>query len=70
MLGLFHGLLLLPVLLALVGPPSRQPIADSQNFEKSPSHRGDGDEGGRDDIQNVEPDVTSDEIDEITPLKD
>merc|ERR1712130_672025 len=69
-LGLFHGLLLLPVLLALVGPPSRQPTADSQNS------REDGDEGGRDkahlqkDIQNVEPDVTSDEIDEITPLKD
>ena len=80
MLGLFHGLLVLPVLLALFGPPSRQPAVSTgpQNIDKATAraslHR-DDDEGGQDinrahlqqEIQNVH---TSEAIAEITPLKD
>ena len=80
MLGLFHGLLVLPVLLALFGPPSRQPAVSTgpQNIGKAATARAslhrDDDEGGQDidrahlqqEIQNVH---TSEAIAEITPLK-
>ena len=81
-LGLFHGLLVLPVLLALVGPPSRHPVVPTnpQSFGKAKSslHRKNDDEGDDRDIdgarqqdrQNVAPDATSDANDEITPLRD
>ena len=85
-LGLFHGLLVLPVLLALFGPPSRlvgpfprQQAAPKLNFgkaaAKSSLHQENDKEGDREvdradlqqDIQNVETEVTSDEI---SPLRD
>ena len=85
-LGLFHGLLVLPVLLALFGPPSRlvgpssrQQAAPKLNFgkaaAKSSLHQENDEEGDREvdrahlqqDIQNVETEVTSDEI---SPLRD
>ena len=85
-LGLFHGLLVLPVLLALFGPPSRlvgpsssQQAAPKQNFgkaaAKSSLHQENYEEGDREvdradlqqDIQNVETEVTSDEI---SPLRE
>ena len=81
MLGLFHGLLVLPVLLALFGPPSRQPAVPTgpQNIGRAATARAslhrDDDEGGQDidrvhlqqDIKNID---TREAIDEITPLKD
>ena len=80
MLGLFHGLLVLPVLLAIFGPPSRQQSVQEvrQKFGKtsrSPLRRDIGkgdrevDRGKQDlqqDIHEVDPDATSDDI---TPLK-
>ena len=80
-LGLFHGLLVLPVLLALFGPPSRQPAipTDPQSIGKATArsslHR-DNDEGDRDidraylqqDLHNV--DITRDAINESTSLHD
>ena len=83
MLGLFHGLLVLPVLLALFGPPSRQPAipTDPQSIGKatvrSSLHR-DNDEGDRDidraylqqDLHNVDYGITRDAINESTSLHD
>ena len=78
-LGLFHGLLVLPVLLALFGPPPRQQAAPKLNFgkaaAKSSLHQENYEEGDREvdradlqqDIQNVETEVISDEI---SPLRE
>ena len=75
-LGLFHGLLVLPVLLSLVGPPSRQPaIPTEKATTKSSLHQKVGDDQDIDrahlqqDVQNVDPEITSDAINEITPLR-
>ena len=77
-LGLFHGLLVLPVLLALFGPPSRQPAipTDPQSIGRAATARSslnrDNHQGDRahlqQDLQNV--DVTRDAINEITSLRD
>ena len=72
MLGLFHGLLVLPVLLAIFGPPSRQQSVQEnrQKFGKTSRSPLSRDIASKQDLQQdihkVNPDATSDDI---TPLK-